>query len=58
MTPRKECLSDTRQVTYELTETVAACTRSAQVQAGRVPLLKGGNGHKLSSLTKKLPRSN
>lgn len=53
-TPRKQCLPDKDEGTYELTEAVAACTRTAQVQGKLGPDLRGENGHRIPLLTKKL----
>lgn len=51
MPPRTRCLPDTTGLTYELTETVAACTGPEQAQA-RVQAMKGGAD--TNSLNKKL----
>lgn len=56
MTLRKQCLTHTRghTHTHELTETMVACTGSAQVQLRQCLSLRGGSGHGFPSLTKKL----
>ena len=43
------------RLTYELTETVAACTGSTRVSAKWCSALGEGSVHKPPSLTKKLP---
>lgn len=43
-----------RMDTYKFTETVVACTRPVRFKPDRVPALRGGCRHDLSSLTEKL----
>jgi len=43
-TPRKQCHDSNH--THRNSETVAACTGPARVQARWVPMLQGGSGHK------------
>ena len=42
---------------YKLRETVAACTRPAQVQDRQFAALRGKSGHRIPPLTKKLSPS-